>query len=74
MIKQHEHPKNQGWTLVLRKGKKKHAPLVASLVLLLYDTNLIWHGNRVWHQYSQTCLLWPSKGTMKYGHIRQVVA
>jgi hypothetical protein len=24
--------------------------------------------------YSQTCLMWPSKGTVKYGHIRQVVA
>ena len=23
---------------------------------------------------SQTCLMWPSKGTVKYGHIRQVVA
>jgi hypothetical protein len=23
--------------------------------------------------YSQTCLIWPSKGTMKYGHIRQMV-
>jgi len=22
---------------------------------------------------SQTCLMWPSKGTVKYGHIRQVV-
>jgi hypothetical protein len=25
-------------------------------------------------RYSQTCLLWPSKGKLKYGHIRQVVA
>jgi len=25
------------------------------------------------HQYSQTCPMWP-KGTVKYGHIRQVVA
>ena len=24
-------------------------------------------------KYSQTCLLWPSKGTVKYGHIRQEV-
>jgi hypothetical protein len=24
--------------------------------------------------YSQTCLMWPSQGTVKYGHIRQVVA
>jgi hypothetical protein len=24
--------------------------------------------------YSQACLMWPSKGTVKYGHIRQVVA
>jgi hypothetical protein len=24
-------------------------------------------------KYSQTCLMWPSKGTVKYGHIRQVV-
>jgi hypothetical protein len=24
--------------------------------------------------YGQTCLMWPSKGTIKYGHIRQVVA
>ena len=24
-------------------------------------------------QYGQTCLMWPSKGTVKYGHIRQVV-
>ena len=23
--------------------------------------------------YSQTCLMWPSKGTVKYGHLRQVV-
>jgi hypothetical protein len=23
--------------------------------------------------YSQACLMWPSKGTVKYGHIRQVV-
>jgi hypothetical protein len=23
--------------------------------------------------YSQTCLMWPSKGTLKYGHIRQVI-
>jgi hypothetical protein len=25
-------------------------------------------------RYSKTCLMWPSKGTVKYGHIRQVVA
>jgi hypothetical protein len=24
--------------------------------------------------YSQTCLMWPFKGRLKYGHIRQVVA
>jgi hypothetical protein len=24
------------------------------------------------HIYSQTCLMWPSKGTVEYGHIRQV--
>ena len=24
--------------------------------------------------YSQSCLMWPSKRTVKYGHIRQVVA
>jgi hypothetical protein len=23
--------------------------------------------------YSQTCLMWPSNGTVKYGHIKQVV-
>ena len=29
----------------------------------------------VWQlkRYSQSCLMWPSKGTVKYGHIRQVV-
>ena len=25
-------------------------------------------------KYSQTCLMWPSKGTVKFGHIRQMVA
>jgi hypothetical protein len=27
-----------------------------------------------WKYYSQTCLMWSSKGTFKYGHIKQVVA
>jgi hypothetical protein len=31
--------------------------------------SLLSHDNR----YSQTCLMWPFKGTVKYGHIRQVV-
>jgi len=25
------------------------------------------------YMYNQTCLMWPSKGTLKKGHIRQVV-
>ena len=25
------------------------------------------------NRYNQTCLMWPFKGTVKYGHIRQVV-
>ena len=25
-------------------------------------------------KYSQTCIMWPIKGTVKYGHVRQVVA
>jgi hypothetical protein len=28
----------------------------------------------MYNMYSQTCLMWPSKGTAKNGHIRQVVA
>jgi len=27
-----------------------------------------------WTRYSQTCLMWPFKGRLKYCHIRQVVA
>ena len=37
--------------LVASEGKVVPAPLVVPVVLLLNDTNIIWYGNRVGHQY-----------------------
>ena len=37
--------------------------------LQLLETKIFFH--LIKEMYSQTCLMWPSKGTVKYGHIRQ---
>jgi hypothetical protein len=34
------------------EGQTVPAPLVAPVVSMLNDTNIIWHGNRVGHQYA----------------------
>jgi hypothetical protein len=39
----------------------------------LFEFFIVWYFIN-FSEYSQTCLMWPSKGTVKYGHIRQVVA
>ena len=44
-------PLTTGGMHVLRKGIAVPASLVTSVILLLNDTNIIWHGNRVGHQY-----------------------
>ena len=52
---------NKGNTLILRNSKKKRFK------------NSHYFDCYIASMHSQTCLMWPSKGTVKYDHIRQVV-
>jgi len=50
-IEQHEPHKKPGVNPGTPEGLTIPAPHVTSVVLLLNDTNIIWYGNRVGHQY-----------------------
>ena len=47
----HESHKNPGMKWGAREWKTIPAPLVAPVMLLLNDTNIIWYGNHVGHKY-----------------------
>jgi hypothetical protein len=51
-IEQHEHHLNPVVNAGGLEGLEVPAPHLTPVVLLSYDTNIIWYGNRVGHQYT----------------------